>query len=157
MSEEILNCYQVLGLYEYDSIKSFELSADYRTALEWYLKAADQGHAKAQLAAGRLYRKKYCGVATNYKLAIDWIRRAAAQGLTEAESELGWLHHVGGSGLEQDDQEAAVWYRRAAEKGDAYAQLTRAIFKSACRCSRAIRAGRWWMTGATSLASCRPN
>ena len=24
--------------------------------------------------------------------------------------------------------------------------MTRAIFKSACRCSRAIRAGRWWMT-----------
>jgi len=30
-----------------------------------------------------------------------------------------------------------------------------AIFKSACRCSRAIRAGRWWMNGATSSASCR--
>ena len=26
--------------------------------------------------------------------------------------------------------------------------MTRAIFKSACRCSRAIRAGRWWMSGA---------
>jgi hypothetical protein len=28
--------------------------------------------------------------------------------------------------------------------------MTRAIFKSACQCSRAIRAGRWWMfKGAT--------
>ena len=27
--------------------------------------------------------------------------------------------------------------------------MTRGIFKSACRCSRAIRAGRWWMSGAT--------
>ena len=35
--------------------------------------------------------------------------------------------------------------------------MTRAIFKSACRCSRAIRAGRWWMNGATSSASCRPS
>jgi hypothetical protein len=26
--------------------------------------------------------------------------------------------------------------------------MTRCIFKSACRCSRAIRAGRWWMSGA---------
>jgi len=25
--------------------------------------------------------------------------------------------------------------------------MTRVIFKSACRCSRAIRAGRWWMSG----------
>jgi hypothetical protein len=25
--------------------------------------------------------------------------------------------------------------------------MTRGIFKSACRCSRAIRAGRWWMSG----------
>jgi hypothetical protein len=29
------------------------------------------------------------------------------------------------------------------------AGMTRGIFKSACRCSRAIRAGRWWMSGAT--------
>jgi hypothetical protein len=27
--------------------------------------------------------------------------------------------------------------------------MTRGVFKSACRCSRAIRVGRWWMTGAT--------
>ena len=27
--------------------------------------------------------------------------------------------------------------------------MTHAIFRSACRCSRAIRAGRWWMSGAT--------
>jgi hypothetical protein len=33
---------------------------------------------------------------------------------------------------------------------------TRAIFKSAWRCSRAIRAGCWWMNGVTSSASCRP-
>src|ERR1700690_3488337 len=27
-------------------------------------------------------------------------------------------------------------------------RMIRAIFKSACRCSRAIRAGHWWMSGA---------
>ncbi len=36
-------------------------------------------------------------------------------------------------------------------------EMTRAIFKSACRCSRAIRAGRWWMSGATSSASSPQN
>jgi hypothetical protein len=35
--------------------------------------------------------------------------------------------------------------------------MTRAISRSACRCSRAIRAARWWMNGATSSASCRPS
>ena len=40
-------------------------------------------------------------------------------------------------------------------------RMTRAIFKSACRCSRAIRAGRWWMSGAgragSPLPAVRPN
>ena len=31
------------------------------------------------------------------------------------------------------------------------------ISRSACRCSRAIRAGRWWTSGATWWAWCRPS
>ena len=37
------------------------------------------------------------------------------------------------------------------------ARMTRVISRSVCRCSRAIRAARWWMNGATSSASCRPS
>ena len=36
-------------------------------------------------------------------------------------------------------------------------RMTRAISRSVCRCSRGIRAGRWWMSAATWWASCRPS
>jgi hypothetical protein len=36
-------------------------------------------------------------------------------------------------------------------------KMTRAIFRSACRCSRAIRAARWWTSAATWWAWCRPS
>ena len=114
--------YKLGRIYEYGSIKGFELSADYREALEWYLKAAEQGHAKAQMAAAWLYRKKCPGITIDYRLAIYWLRKAAAQGLAEAENDLGHLYEYGVDGLAQDYKEAAIWYRRAAEKGDTIAQ-----------------------------------
>jgi TPR repeat protein len=123
--------YKLGQIYEYGSIKGFELSADYREALKWYLKAAEQGLAKAQIAAAWLYRKKCPGITTDYRLAIYWLRKAAAQGLAEAENGLGHLYEYGVDGLVPDYKEAAIWYRRAAEKEDviaAYAQLSLSRF-----------------------------
>jgi TPR repeat protein len=63
------------------------VAQDYTQAMEWYRKAAEQGHAAAQnklgvmLATGR-------GVAKNEAQAVEWYRKAAEQGNKPAQDEL---------------------------------------------------------------------
>ncbi|KAF9092924.1 hypothetical protein BGX29_007236 [Mortierella sp. GBA35] len=56
---------------------------DYRAAAEWYLKAANQGHAMAQNNLGALYHQGR-GVPLDQAKAIDWYLKAANQGSAQA-------------------------------------------------------------------------
>ena len=47
-----------------------------KEALRWYMKAADQGHAKAQFSTGVMYDQGK-GVPQNYKEAFRWFMKAA--------------------------------------------------------------------------------
>jgi hypothetical protein len=51
---------------------------DYKQALQWYQRAAEQGHASAQYNLGVMYVKGK-GVPKDYVLAYMWINLAAAQ------------------------------------------------------------------------------
>ncbi len=89
---------------------------DFRKAVEWYRKAARQGHPAAQ-----------------YSLALNldtkdspenpevWLRLAAAQGHAEAQVELGRIHERGSEAATWQ-REAMKWYREAAAQGHAEAQ-----------------------------------
>ena len=55
---------------------------NYEKAFEWYLKAAEQGHAKAQYMLG------CCYFMLDYTQAVHWWRKAAEQGLAEAQEAL---------------------------------------------------------------------
>jgi len=88
---------------------------DYREAVRWYRKAAEQGYAKAQFNLGdMLYQGK--GAAQDYVEAINWIQKAADQGNARAENALGYLYSSG-EGVPQDDKQAVACYRKAAEQG----------------------------------------
>ena len=66
------------------------VAQDYKLALAWYRKAADQGNANAQFNLGCMYEEGQ-GVAQDYKKALTWYRKAAAQGVegaVQATSEL---------------------------------------------------------------------
>ncbi len=57
------------------------------SAAEWYKKAADQGHARAQYNLGMMYQHGE-GVDQDDKAAVKWLTKAAEQGLREAASRI---------------------------------------------------------------------
>jgi len=52
---------------------------DYKAAVDWFWKAAAQGHADAQAYLGTMYQNGH-GVAKDMNKAVEWYRKAAAQG-----------------------------------------------------------------------------
>lgn len=93
---------------------------DFAKASAWYRKAAEQGHAMAQLNIGIAYDQGQ-GVPQDYAQAAFWWRKAAEQGIGQAQSNLGVLY-FNGQGVPQDNAQAAFWYRKAADQCDADAQ-----------------------------------
>ncbi|MDM8548953.1 tetratricopeptide repeat protein [Desulfobacterales bacterium HSG2] len=83
---------------------------------KWYLKAAEQGDAKAQFILG----KKYSDgdeVKADQQKAFKWYSKAAEQGHAKAQFELGEVYS------EKDDKKNAFeWYSKAADQGLAEAQ-----------------------------------
>ena len=94
---------------------------DYPAALKWYRKAAEQGHASAQINLGAMYAEGL-GTARNFQEALRWYHKAAEQNSASAQFNLGVLHEQGGGAL-RNLETALSWYGKAAEQGYAPAQL----------------------------------
>ncbi|KAF8924559.1 hypothetical protein BGZ47_003926, partial [Haplosporangium gracile] len=77
---------------------------DYIQAMDWYLKAAKQGLARAQHNIGVLYDRGF-GVPQDYAQAMDWFLIAAEQGHADAQHYIGVLYDVG-RGVSQDYAQA---------------------------------------------------
>jgi hypothetical protein len=93
---------------------------DRHQAVEWYRKAAEQGHAKAQLQLGLVHEHGEGGPARDAAQAAAWYRKAAEQGEPSAQFLLGKLYDAG-RGVPQDKREAARWYEAAAAQGEVLA------------------------------------
>ncbi|KAG0278942.1 hypothetical protein BGZ95_002717 [Linnemannia exigua] len=94
------------------------VAQDYRTSVDWYLKAAEQGHVVAQANVGAAYEQgpfQGLGVAQDDERALKWSSRAAQHGSTSAQHLMGMLHEHG-RGVPQDDFKAITWYLRAARQ-----------------------------------------
>ena len=63
------------------------IDQDLATAVRWYLKAAEQGHAEAQYHLGYSYEHGE-GVPADLEQAKTWYRKAAAQGEENAQERL---------------------------------------------------------------------
>ncbi|KAF9340490.1 hypothetical protein BGZ91_001742 [Linnemannia elongata] len=93
---------------------------DFSQAMDWYLKAANQGHAGAQCSVGILhYFGK--GVPQDYSQAMDWFLKAANQGQADAQCSIG-LMYKRGQGAPQDYSQAMDWFLKAVNQGHAAAQ-----------------------------------
>lgn len=90
-------------------------------ALEYYLRAGELGHVKAQVTVAE-FLTLGTGSAVDYEGAAIWYRRAAEQGDVGAQYHLA-LAYDAGRGVARDYKEAAAWFRRAATQGDANAQF----------------------------------
>ena len=95
-------------------------SIDYKLAVVWLMRSAEQGFASGQFNLGWCYEKGK-GVAQNYTEAVSWYRKAANQGHPTAQNNLGVCYREG-KGVEQDYVEAIKWYRKAADQGHPIAQ-----------------------------------
>ncbi|MCK5850468.1 MAG: sel1 repeat family protein, partial [Kiritimatiellae bacterium] len=89
---------------------------DHSKAVEWYRKAAVQGHAGAQNNLGFCYSRG-AGVAKDPVEEVKWYRRAAEQADSTAESNLGLCYRYG-TGVEKNLEEAARWFQKAVAQGN---------------------------------------
>ena len=98
----------------------FYENKDYKNAVEFLHKAAEQGHADAQNNLGWCYKNGF-GVEKNDHEAVKWYQKAAEQGHAVAQENLA-LCYENGEGVEKDVGEAVKWFRKAAEQGSDTAQ-----------------------------------
>lgn len=90
---------------------------DVPEARRWLRRAAEQGHAEAQMTLGAMSMEGR-GVPRDDAEAARWLRRAAEQGHAEAQLVLG-LMYVEGRGVSRDYVQAHKWFDLAATSGDA--------------------------------------
>jgi hypothetical protein len=96
------------------------VAQDYKQAVSWYRKSADQGFDFGQYNLGFMYSEGN-GVTKDYKQAVSWYRKAADQGNVYAEEWLGYSYEFG-QGVTQDNKQAFKWYQKAAKQGSRYSQ-----------------------------------
>jgi TPR repeat protein len=113
--------YRYGNLLENEFDKDGHQIANFAVAAEWYRKAADNGHAKAQFALAELYHGGNLGDDQRPK-CIPWYLKAAAQGNAEAKAVIGQLpqFYPGNQLLKQVDITGML--RESAEEGNLDAQ-----------------------------------
>ena len=104
----------------YKKGEEFYDKKDYKQAIEWYQKAANQGHAPAQYNLGVMYKNGY-NVTKDDARALEWYQKSANQGYAPAQNSLG-LSYSFGSGVTRDETKALEWYQKSANQGYAPAQ-----------------------------------
>ena len=105
----------------FDPVFKFTDSPDINTAVEWYLKAANQGHAVAQSNYGLRHYYGQGALKVDYDKAFPWLLKGAEQGNTDAQRVVGEAFKLG-RGTKEDIATALKWFRSGADKGDSFSQ-----------------------------------
>ena len=96
-------------------------------AIEWYVKAASEGHVEANYALGQLFEKggdstgSPVSLPSNYPEARAWFERAAQKGHAESQMRFGQMLFIGQGG-ESDKVEGLAWISSAADLGNPHAR-----------------------------------
>ena len=96
------------------------LTPDWVNARYWFSKVANQGHAAAQYALGKLYLSDDAEV-HNPERGLYWLETAAQNGSHYAAYRLG-KEYLKENAVEKDTAKAVEWFTRSAEAGNQYAQ-----------------------------------
>jgi hypothetical protein len=87
-------------------------------AFEYYLKAAEQGYAKAMVKVGDCYRVgAAAGVMKDLSKAIEWLSKAAEKNDPDGLEILGYCYD-GGNGVEKNRNKAIELLRKAVALGN---------------------------------------
>ncbi|KAF9900454.1 hypothetical protein EC991_007317 [Linnemannia zychae] len=115
-----------LGGSEYTTMTNAAITTtqDTRTALVWFIKAANKGHVKAQWSAGMAYLQgsPFTGVRKDLQKALGWFVKAAEQGYADAQWQAGKLYMEGKGDIKVDKDKALDWWKEAALLGHLEAQ-----------------------------------
>ena len=84
---------------------------DYKQAMVWALKAAEQGVAASMTRVGLLHNNAM-GVERDVATAARWWRKAALLGDADGQAMLGAAHHLG-AGVAREPVAALAWLMRA--------------------------------------------
>jgi TPR repeat protein len=117
---------------------------DYKEAVQWYRKAAEQDYEGAQNNLAAMYEKGL-GVPKDEHEALKWYRRAAEQGNVYAQHSLGSMYRDGRGGP-RDHGEAAKWILKAAEQGHkgAFKDMGELHWKGSGVPQNNVLAYMWW-------------
>jgi len=91
------------------------VKADHLEGIEWFKKAAIQGHTQAQFLMGTFFDSGK-DVPIDRVAAAKWYLKAADKGHLQAQFNIG-LMYVNGEGVEKNRNKALVWLKSAAHSG----------------------------------------
>ena len=114
-------------IIEHDNIGNSSDKSGPEAIRKWLLKAAENGHAAAQLELAEAYAYFENGIwwiatGNDFAEAAKWYRKAADQGDPMGQGMLGWLYATG-RGVDKDLKTAVEWFRKGAKQGNAEAQF----------------------------------
>lgn len=95
---------------------------DFKQSYNWYLKAADQGHASSMVSVGNMLKSGE-GVTKDLTNAARWFKKAADLGNSDAQTNLAAML-ANGEGVSKDEKQAVELWKKAADKGDMFAQYS---------------------------------
>jgi TPR repeat protein len=124
-----------------------DVPRDYKEAVYWYRRAAEQGFAGAQNNLAVMYEQGL-GVPKDESEAVKWYRKAAEGQNAKAQHSLGVMYRDG-RGIPHDLGEAAKWISRAAEQShhSAFRDMGEIYWKGLGVSQNNIRAYMWWRLG----------
>ena len=95
------------------------VTQNYKEAVKWYTKAADQGHAQSTFNLGVMYynESKFLKIMQ----AKQYFEKAKNKGNAAAQNYLG-LIYLDGHGVDKDFKKAKQYFEKAEAKGNASAQ-----------------------------------
>lgn len=101
---------------QYSIARSYELGkrvkSDKAKAIDWYVKAADQGHVDAAYRLGLIYYKGVGGFKTDFKKAFRYISQAANKNHKNSQANLAKMYQ-NGDGVERNEERSDYWYEQA--------------------------------------------
>ena len=135
---------------EYDMGALYEMgkfvTKNYKTAIEWYEKAASHGNVDAQYTLGCMYQ---WGGTEDLERSVKFYGMSARNGYPHSAYQLAKLYRYGGGGAKQSDENALMYYI-IAHTEDGYDGAIEDIGEIEQRMSlaeiqRAEKKADWWM------------
>jgi len=108
------------AVYAVDTEFTFKVASryyaeqNYKEAIEWFRKAAKEGHAESKYRLGTMYLDGK-GADKNLAMGKMWIEIAAESGVSLAQYKLAEMLEDG-IGVDKNVENAAIWYAKAGEQ-----------------------------------------